>query len=202
MYILDKFEIEGIWSSKTVSSKLDNCVNIFIGKNGTGKTTVINILHAVMIVDLSQLANLDFKSVKLTLLNGNSRLNITVTKTERDIYFGDVKYKIGRNAYDLPLITKEAEMRRRLHSKVIETIDAVRNKMKSLISVSWLSVHRDIIDDDDNRDRYISAKNLRLSNPIDKRLIELMSKLTSYQLQLQSQFSKLSSDFQIGRAHV
>ena len=39
------FKIQGLHDSKTVSIHFNNAVNIFVGENGVGKTTVLNILY-------------------------------------------------------------------------------------------------------------------------------------------------------------
>lgn len=195
MYILERFEIKSMWGNRSVETNLYNDVNIFIGKNGTGKTTLINILQAVLTVDLALLADLNFDYVKMILKYKNSRKTITATKTQTDIYYGDIKYKIGKKMYELPLLPKDLENRRRVTSRVIEQIVYVRNIMKDIVNVSWLSVHRELLEED-YRERYPSNKGQVLSNHIDRRLMNLMTKLTAYQLQLQSQYGELSSEFQ------
>src|SRR6266480_5082001 len=164
MYILESLEVRHMWGNKSVDTNLFNDVNIFIGKNGTGKTTLINILQVVLLVDLSLLADLNFDSIKMKLKKGNSYKTITATKTQTDIYYGDIKYKIGKNVYELPLLPKDLENRRRVPSRIIEKIDYVRNIMKGLVNVSWLSVHRELLEEEEYRERYASNKNQKLMN--------------------------------------
>jgi len=197
VYTITSINIKDFWGNKLISSDLREDINIYIGRNGTGKTTFIKIIHAILVVDLSLLANLDFSEVTIKLKKGRSTKLVSVVKSESDIYFGTVKYKIGNKVFDLPLLPKDMESRRRYHNpRVMEKISEARKQMKELINVCWLSVHRELIDEDDYRDRYPTNKHIGFTNPIDKRLFELISKLTAYRLQIQSEYAILSSEFQ------
>ena len=44
-------------------------VTIFIGLNGTGKTTFINLISAVLTVDIFQLSSLQFEEITINLID-------------------------------------------------------------------------------------------------------------------------------------
>ena len=46
--ILRNVRIEGVWNKYTVDFPLDEDVNILVGDNGIGKTTILNILHSIV----------------------------------------------------------------------------------------------------------------------------------------------------------
>lgn len=46
--ILRKIRIEGVWNKYTVDFPLDEDVNILVGDNGIGKTTILNILYSII----------------------------------------------------------------------------------------------------------------------------------------------------------
>jgi predicted ATPase len=46
MFRLKNVDIKSFWGQYSIVSDFNPDVNIFIGRNGTGKTTFINILHA------------------------------------------------------------------------------------------------------------------------------------------------------------
>lgn len=50
------FTINNLWGDKTISVKLDKDVNIFAGINGSGKTTILNILSCILAGDPSNSA--------------------------------------------------------------------------------------------------------------------------------------------------
>ena len=70
MYKVSTVEISGFWQKYRIKGAFDENVNIIIGKNGTGKTTFMNILHAVLAVDVAELFDNDFSKVVLKLVNG------------------------------------------------------------------------------------------------------------------------------------
>ncbi|WP_155483711.1 AAA family ATPase, partial [Vibrio campbellii] len=60
MYKVGSVFIDGFWQRFKINGSFNNDVNIIIGRNGTGKTTFMNILHAVLSADMNEMSNLDF----------------------------------------------------------------------------------------------------------------------------------------------
>lgn len=197
MFRLKNVEIKGFWGQYEIATDFNSDVNIFIGKNGTGKTTFINILQAVISVDLELLSRLQFEHVVINLFEGVKKRKIEVTKIAQDLQFKDIVYQIGSKKYYLPLIP-ERELRflnkrnGRLHPQYFIEMQKIKNEIGELINVSYLSVNRDNIIKDDSRD----IRTEDIYNAIDLRLEELIGNLTSYQLQLETEHSKLSKKFQ------
>ncbi len=67
MYTIQNVEINDFWSRLSVKCEFKDDVNIIIGRNGSGKTTFMNILHAVLAVDLEGLLDSEFESVVIKL---------------------------------------------------------------------------------------------------------------------------------------
>mgnify|MGYP001153942940 CR=1 FL=1 len=65
MYTLVNAKITGIWGWNNIETNFHEDVSIFIGANGTGKTTFINILVAILRVDVAALEELWFDSATL-----------------------------------------------------------------------------------------------------------------------------------------
>ena len=55
--IIDSVDVEGFWGNKKANAKFNQDVTIFIGLNGTVKTTFVNLIAAAISVDISQLSN-------------------------------------------------------------------------------------------------------------------------------------------------
>jgi len=82
MFKVTSISITGFWQSKQASSDFRDDVNIIIGRNGTGKTTFMNILHAVLAVDTEALYDNAFRSVHITLSDGKRTRTIRADRAE------------------------------------------------------------------------------------------------------------------------
>jgi len=97
--IIESVEITGFWGRKTAYTKINNDVTIFIGENGTGKTTFVNCIAAVLNVDIFQLSTLQFKEIiiKLKDRNNKTQRKISITNhSEEEIPFNRYDYKISK----------------------------------------------------------------------------------------------------------
>jgi DNA repair exonuclease SbcCD ATPase subunit len=83
MHQIDRIEIEGFWDTHHVKVQLYRDVTFFIGPNGTGKTTLINLLAAALTGDFPTLEKIPFKKLTITLTSspGAKSPTIVVAKT-------------------------------------------------------------------------------------------------------------------------
>jgi predicted ATP-binding protein involved in virulence len=86
---VDSFHVYGLWGYKDYPLAFKNDVNVIIGPNASGKTTLINILYDVLSGNLSRLCRTDFTEIRITLSdfeNGNKQqIGIIKTKNELQI---------------------------------------------------------------------------------------------------------------------
>lgn len=195
MYKIDSVKIDGFWHRLDASCKFNPDVNIIIGKNGTGKTTFMNILNAVLTVDIPSLAANDFESATIYLIRGKQRRQIKATKIENEQNTLPVlEYQISQRKRRVRLVGIEdrifsSSVRRRIQEEVIE----IRNELESMVSVTSLSVYRLRSDDEyEIRDRH----GTRVISPVDYRLSQALRGLTQYQLKLSQKASKVSARLQ------
>ena len=47
-YFIESFKIEKLWGYRNIDLTFNNDVNVLIGTNGSGKTTVLNLLHSIL----------------------------------------------------------------------------------------------------------------------------------------------------------
>jgi len=199
MYKITKVSIKGFWGRYNISTKFFKDVNIFIGKNGTGKTTLINLLQGVLTVDLELLYNLQFEEITLILSQKQKTRKVVVSKipNEFEIEYKALKYQIGTNVYNVPYVPKRdykylSRQSGRYPNQFFRNIEQIKDSFKELVNVSYLSVNRDsLLPSDDTRESRADK-----ANAIDSRMDELMNGLTTYQLQLETESSKLSKGFQ------
>jgi predicted ATPase len=197
--------ISGLWATEqTLRLPLDPKFNFIIGKNGTGKTTVINLIAAVLTADFDRLDKIQFSRVVLTLAEkgGRKRPSIEVVKTQKpNLPYFDIAYKIKMAAgseaktFDLDALEEERAFRgvppRMLRERYYkEKYLYIQKHLESLVQVSWLSVHRQV-----DIDRHSDER--RASLPaIDQKLANMNIALAKYFAKLASTFSDETQNFQ------
>ncbi|UXY53570.1 AAA family ATPase [Pseudomonas tohonis] len=194
MYKVIEIEILGFWGRYKASSAFNSDVNIIIGKNGTGKTTFMNILSAVLSVDTTGLLENEFTSATIKLGFEGSTRTIKVTKTE-DAPFALAKYSIAQRKHLLPLLgTDEVRSASIYRRRAAEAALTIKNELSEIVSLASLSVYRLRTNPDiDASERGLMR---RIQGPVDIRLHELMQGLTKYQLELSQKARDISTDLQ------
>ena len=67
---LKRFQIEELFGTYDVDIPFENNINIFVGENGIGKTTILNCINYVLQCDSDNLYNIDFKRIIITFGTG------------------------------------------------------------------------------------------------------------------------------------
>lgn len=181
MLIIKSILIEGIWGYKTINCKLQRNVNIIIGKNGVGKTTVLNLISSVINVDIEALCKVSFDRLLLDFYEDEN--------PQKEISFEVKRYaKNGQPtiSYDFKeiKITKQT-FRNEINNNI--TRYALKHAIQNYINLTWLSINR---------------KNLRRyhregdePSEIDKRLEELFINMQDYYYRLMSRSMELNEEF-------
>jgi ABC-type lipoprotein export system ATPase subunit len=196
MFKVTSVSITGFWQAKKASSSFQEDVNIIIGKNGSGKTTFMNILHAVLAVDAEALYENAFHSVHITLNDGKRTRTIRANRIESpSSVYPTIEYHISNRKFFAPLVggddirTRSPMMRRR----ALEETQRIKLELDKLVSVASLSVYRIGGDPDPDLRERVSR---RYASTVDIRLASLMQHLTQYQLELSNQARTISSELQ------
>lgn len=200
MFLITHVEIDGFWGKYKVATEFHPDVNIFIGKNGTGKTTFINMLSAVLKGDLKSLLLLDFQKITISLTDENLKTKtISVTKSESpETSVQDIVYKLGPKTYKFSVSVRDIDMlvrSTRRRSMMSDSLLELENGIAKLVNITSLTVHRITFDysEDDYR---LVRRSENIMPPIDQRLDELMQHLKGYQLTLAKQANEISSRLQ------
>ncbi len=200
MFYISSVQVEGFWGKYTAQASFHQDVNVLIGRNGTGKTTFMDMLQAVLRVDLFLLYTLEFSSIKVILKEGKRQRTITVTKnSESDRPYDVATYHIGNRTHKFPLHLRELDRYRisRLPMRVTESFSEVKQEIDSLVNIAFLSVHR--ISQEELYEEEESFSRVRRASPvpmIDRRIDKLANDLKLYQLSLAEQEKEVSSGFQ------
>ena len=137
MNYIRKVQIDEFWGDKKVVLEFTQNENFLIGVNGSGKTTIINLIASAINADFITLDRIEFKKITIYLTPYNSKVNktkIVVTKTYDeyssyneitfDIYKGREKYR----SYNLNSLQEERIIRNKhLFTKNIHTSTSFTN---------------------------------------------------------------------------
>lgn len=199
MYKIKHAKIEGVWGWKTVETGFFDDVSIFIGANGTGKTTFINILVSILRVDVQALEDLWFENATIIFENneGSKKSQRKLTVSRITDHFGDeaLHYKISRQAFVIPSLAGRNLKSVYSQRRILPVIENVRELIQGIVSFSSLSVSRAGINDIDNYDLDEKIKNAR-NTSIDNTLQDLMNRLKVYQLKKAEILKEIAREFQ------
>jgi predicted ATPase len=203
MNIIDSITINALWGEFTVSFHCDRKFNFLIGENGTGKTTVINLIAAVLTGDFERLDKTEFEKIVVVLKSdtGSKKPSIEVKKSKKDnTPFYDISYEFKKSSRDsesvklnFASIEQERLFRgippRAIREKMIRDhfLD-IRGQLNLFVRVTWLSVHR-------NEDNRINDER-KIIPAIDQKLNSLSNDLVRYFSSLAKKYSDEIVNFQ------
>lgn len=205
MHIIKSFLIEKLWGhAPTINIDLDGQFNFIIGRNGTGKTTVINLLAAVLTVDYDRLERIDFEKVVIVFKKDRKRKtpSVEVNKKQIDgVPFSEINYSLKASAKEAPVVfglDPIAQKKnfwgvptRMMKDRVFkEHFADIRNALNEMINVSWLSVHRT------NEDSERSHDERKFVPAIDQKLKDLNNNLVRYFSTLTKKYADHTLEFQ------
>jgi predicted ATPase len=202
--IIENVEIKGFWGTQKASAIINDDVTIFIGLNGTGKTTFVNLIAASLSLDIIQLSNIQFNEIIIKLRDPvqKSKKTIKVLNLSQENYtFNSFEYKISNQTYHIfaearttsrggRIIIDKLDQYRRIPAHLREEYLQLKNELSSLIEVSQISVYRQSYNIDFEGD-----PRLRTS-AVDERLQQLFEKFARYQLKLETRLNEISNKFQ------
>lgn len=203
MNCVEFFEVEGFWGIHTVRLNLKEDINFLIGSNGSGKTTIINLLSAVLQADIPKLYSIQFSKITIRLkTKGMNRkpvielskkidkrsnsLELEYTIKEKSSDKGS-KY-IVEGPYEEHLYKDKRYSR---HMRLREEGARLNSILADFVEVNWLSVQRSAQEID--RRRYADED---VQNSVDTKIKEISSAFSKYFSLLGTQADKESASFQ------
>ncbi len=203
MNFIENVKIEGFWREKTVNLSFGKSENFLIGVNGSGKTTIINLIAAAIEADFYTLDRIEFNkiTVGLAAFDDNKKSRIVVTKEENDktpyqnilfqIYSGNKKsFEIFLDDLEEDRLYRhrsyERQIRFRNQALPVHKKD-LRHKLRELFNTSWLSIHRTnlrLYDDKGHESR------------VDQKLSEFLLEFTKYLNELNRKSREETDKFQ------
>lgn len=213
MPIIESVSIEGFWGNHSVYLPFNPDVTFLVGKNGSGKTTAINILAAALMCDEDTLEQFPFDKIEIILFDKATRRkpSITVERiTSDENPYPSIEYKIKDSAkstqdeirsyspFGLRSQTYQSYQSRRdpatgrvrqikQHSDFITR--ELRQELALLVKMNWLSINR-ITTSRRGPDRASG------DTTVDIKLREISERLERYFSELSSNASSETRDFQ------
>ena len=198
-YFIESFKITKLWGYRNIDLTFNNDVNILIGPNGSGKTTILNLLYFILSGDLRSILEIDFEQAKIGLksFKGNSVRTIKVEVGDKSL-----KLKVGQKEHSAPIdiLSHRRPIRPSLHY-FHEKDNVIRNMLSEeidgestpLVPLVWLPVSRRLPATEDEEERYARREPLE---SVDLRLEELLESLSRYHSILNAQLSERYGEFE------
>ena len=206
-YLIESLKITKLWGYRDIDLPFNSDVNIIIGPNGSGKTTVLYLLYSILSLDLLNLLNFNFDHVEIKL-KGFKENSVRTVTVKSNIADGLLEIGIGKKKFLLDLdiisgrkspghyrdetgriVTRTLPMHLRRRIIPIELYD----EMTALVPLVWLPVSRRLPVTEDEEERYIGRKGLE---SVDLRLKELLAGLSRYHSILNGQLSERYREFE------
>lgn len=203
MNFIDKVTVDDFWGEHSLNFDFYDDVNFIIGINGSGKTTVINLIVAALTANFVELDRLEFRRVSIKLKSNRSRKKPTIVITKKPMKegpFSSIEYAVSSSASEKPTVFTledfEEQMMLRRYPKHVFGREfyrrhgrSISSALSKLVRVSWLSVHRAPPKNLDSRDEQVEST-------VDHRLKELSERLVRYFSTLGKQGSVELENFQ------
>lgn len=154
MHKLRSIDIAGFrGQQKTIKLRLKDDANFLIGRNGTGKTTLINLIHAALVVDSTSLRRANFETIILKFKkSGDKRVpTVTIKKSGSTDLGTGISYYVQDDSssettqYDLAVVRRrqgsapQPPIRR---PTPLVPVSVVRDRLSSIYKTTWLSLQR------------------------------------------------------------
>jgi energy-coupling factor transporter ATP-binding protein EcfA2 len=200
MNILEQVKFTELWGEKDISISMREDVNFLIGRNGSGKTTVINAIAAALTADFQTLDRIPFKSLELRLRDvkaSQHRSFIDIQKKPtKETPLVSISYRIRSGKEDKTYSLEDIEegplfrdyMARPFRYRQHRVIGGLLEQLKTLVNVSWLSIHR-------TPSRPVREER-SFESSVDQKLDQLGSELVKFFSALTSKGEAETSKFQ------
>ncbi|AQT68036.1 hemin importer ATP-binding subunit [Anaerohalosphaera lusitana] len=197
MHKVTSIKIDNLWGEVCFKFDFFQDVTFLIGVNGSGKTTIINLIAAALSADFQTLDRIHFDSITIELSetdDGFKPFVYVIKDRERKSPCPAINYKIVKGKDNEQLFSLddfvEDRLRRRMSSRHYyyqrRLTRGILSELKSLVNLNWLSIHRGALDADE--ETYESS--------VDQKLDEVCSQLSKYFSVLSSEIAEEIEDFQ------
>ena len=198
-YYIEKMIVNELWGYKDFEITFNKDVNIIIGPNASGKTTLLNILRYIFTVDIVNLMDIKFRSANIKLRGFTNKKERTIIVFQKE---NGINYYVSNRKYEFDLPTfhsttkpREFKIRERL-LKERSQYQELFNTIQSLVDAVWLPVSRRLPIREEEEVPY-SRRNISSElESVDVRLRDLLQGLIQYRLRLEGKKAINYKDFE------
>ena len=212
-YFIESFKITKLWGYREdINLTFNNDVNVLIGPNGSGKTTVLTLLNSILSLDLSGLLNVNFEYAEIHLRDfkdssvlrtikvdaANRLLRLWLDEMEEEINTESIAVQrlIGHrmDVAEGDIIIRKRLRREDVRGRIIT--EDFYDELTDLVPIVWLPVSRShrLPGTEYEEERYTRTEPLEL---VDLRLRELLRELFNYHSGLNTQLSERYKAFEL-----
>lgn len=184
---IKKVKIDGFWGEKSVILNLNKDINFLIGPNGSGKTTIINLVAASLSADFTTLDKFQFDKIKIDFYENNSTENVYI-EVEKVISetssYPEIIFKIKDSdskkikTFNLNEIEEESlfrysnELYLQRGMRKGQVLRDINSALKNIVSITWLSINR--------KNKFNKENDNNLDSTIDQKIKELSIDFAKY----------------------
>ena len=209
-FLIASLEVKGLWGRRHDERKIvfNEQVNILIGRNASGKTSLLTILYCLVTADLRRLVEIEFSSAKVELRSFSSKARRTI-RAKRDEESLSVKFSNGPTiTVPLPNTSRDDAFFERQFARALRGEGGRQLRaMGSLVPTAWLPVNRRLpVSDPEDESAYIlewdrpvpvhSRRRRSALESVDHRLSELAEQLHRYRFRIEQTLSSRYKEFE------
>jgi predicted ATPase len=147
MFKIRAVDVSGLWSDRSIRLELHPDVNFLIGGNGTGKTTIINLVAAALTADFSTLSRIDFADATIALEDREASVSVRLVKSGAPSQSGDVSYTLSGGErveeFRLPNPGRYRTLSGLFSPTPIGLQEpGIEERLRELVELHWLPVQR------------------------------------------------------------